>query len=709
MTDRPQPTHLADAGDPEFEVTVVLVTHNSGTVIPECLGALPDALRGVGNWNLVVVDNASDDGTPALTRRLAPDATVLESGTNAGYAAAINAAVAGSPHAENVLVLNPDVRLGPDSVVRLIDAVHRPGVGIAVPRLVDERGALQHSLRREPTVVRAFVEAVLGGSWASSHRRLGEVIGDPRDYEFERPVDWATGATMLISRRCLDTVGPWDESFFLYSEETDFALRSRDAGMLTWYTPAAEAVHLGGESNTSPWLWSVLTVNRVGLYAKRHGPLATSAFRLAVILNEVLRAASGSPTHRAGLAALRGRAPGRPAAHRPVAASTPGWICFSSVDWWYFNRAHSDIQLMRRIARDRPVLFVNSIGMRMPLPGRSTEFSRRVLRKVKSVLRLVQQPVPDLPNFHVVTPLMLPFYGSATLRALNTRLVRAQVCLLARRIGIDPADAVVFLAIPTAWDIACSIDARAVLYNRSDLHSAFEEADQQYIASLERQLFAGSDAVLYVSRALMDAERDQVGARARFLDHGVDLERFGAESLTEPADLAGIPHPRIGFFGAIDDYTVDVELLAQVAESHPDASLVLIGDATCAMDRLEAMPNVHWLGFRPYVEIPAYGAGFDVALMPWLRNDWIKHSNPIKLKEYLALGLPIVSTDFPEVHHYDDVVAIATDTDDFIRLVGEALDSRPVGTPTSRRARVADASWDRRADELLALGEGIVR
>jgi glycosyltransferase involved in cell wall biosynthesis len=379
------------------------------------------------------------------------------------------------------------------------------------------------------------------------------------------------------------------------------------------------------------------------------------------------------------------------------------------VDWWYFNRAHADIQLMRRIARDRPVLFVNSIGMRMPLPGRSPGSGRRILRKVRSVLRFVQEPVPDLPDFHVVTPLMLPFYGSATMRGVNAWLVGAQVRRLARRVGVDPDEAIVFLAIPTAWEVVRTIAPRAVLYNRSDRHSAFEEADQRYIEDLEHQLFAASDAVLYVSHALLDAERAEVGERAVFLDHGVDLERFGAERRPEPADLANIPRPRIGFFGGIDDYTVDVDLLVRVAESHPEASLVLIGDATCPMDRLEALPNVHWLGYRPYETIPAYGEGFDVALMPWLRNDWIEHSNPIKLKEYLALGLPVVSTDFPEVHHYDDVVAIAADTEDFVRLVGAALDGGATGTEASRRARVADASWDRRAEALLALGEGVGR
>src|SRR3954470_20149210 len=87
------------------------------------------------------------------------------------------------------------------------------------------------------------------------------------------------------------------------------------------------------------------------------------------------------------------------------------YVCFSGQDWWYFSRAHSDFQLMLRVARERRVLLVNSIGMRMPLPGRSTMVTRRIIRKASSVLKFLKQPVPDVPGFHVMTPLILPLYG----------------------------------------------------------------------------------------------------------------------------------------------------------------------------------------------------------------------------------------------------------------------------------------------------------
>lgn len=360
---------------------------------------------------------------------------------------------------------------------------------------------------------------------------------------------------------------------------------------------------------------------------------------------------------------------------------------------------------MRRVAQHRPVLFINSIGMRTPMPGRSTQFTRRILRKAKSVLRFLKHPLEDTPGFHVLTPVIVPFYGSKRLRALNAWLVREQVRLVARYVGIDPDDAVLFVTIPTAVDVVRPMRRRALLANRSDLHSAFEESNQDLIRELEDDLLSRSDVVLYTSHALMDTESAVSGDRAVFFDHGVDFDRFASASGPPPADLADIPRPIVGFFGGLDDYVVDLDLLKRVAKALPSCSLVLIGDATCPMDELLSLPNVHWMGFRPYAQIPSYGAAFDVALMPWLRNDWIEHSNPIKLKEYLALGLPIVSTDFPEVRFYREQIAIAGDPEEFVELVRRALGGEAVGTPRTRRARVEGMTWDRQAEELLELGE----
>ncbi|MBY8339123.1 glycosyltransferase family 2 protein [Streptomyces spinosirectus] len=295
-------------------VAVIVVTWNSASVLPGFLAALPDAMKGLDH-RLVVADNDSADDTVDILKTLAPEATVVQTGRNAGYAAGVNAALNAAGDIGAALICNPDIRMRQGCAKRLVDSLGE-GVGIAVPLLYEEgRDTPHYSLRRESSVPRALGEAVIGNRRAGRFPALSELVTDPGAYRRPTRVDWATGALMAISADCLSACGPWDESFFLYSEETEFCLRARDLGHATQLEPTAEAVHLGGDSQVSPRLWSLLTVNRVRLYARRHGRLATLCFRAAVLLREASRAALGRKASRAAAGALL-----RPGALR----ATPG-------------------------------------------------------------------------------------------------------------------------------------------------------------------------------------------------------------------------------------------------------------------------------------------------------------------------------------------------------------------------------------------------
>jgi N-acetylglucosaminyl-diphospho-decaprenol L-rhamnosyltransferase len=305
-------------------VTVVVVTFNSADVVPGLLASLPAGLGSLDS-TLVVVDNGSSDGTVEVVHSIAPEAVVVRSARNGGYAAGINLAVAQVPDGAAVLVLNPDVRLAPGCVPELVTALRRTGAGIVVPRLDDAEGRLILSRRREPTLRRALADALLGAERAGRIADLGEVISDPHGYGHEVPTDWAEGSTQLISARCWAAVGPWDESYFLYSEETDFALRARDAGFATYFVPTARAVHLEGGSAGNPALWRLLVVNRLRLYGRRHGAVATACFWAVLVAREASRAALGKRTSRAAFRALVSlrylrQAPG-PHSIAPVSAS----------------------------------------------------------------------------------------------------------------------------------------------------------------------------------------------------------------------------------------------------------------------------------------------------------------------------------------------------------------------------------------------------
>lgn len=291
-----------------IDVAVVTVTYNSEGVIQGFLDSLAAGMRGL-SWQLLVADNASRDGTVQTVEQWAAghpeaDCSVVQTGYNAGYAAGINAALAKAGPHRAALVLNPDLRLRPDCARRMSELAARlPDAGIVVPRMFDESGAPAHSLRREPTLLRAFGEAVLGAR-AGRYPRLGELVLDEAAYTAETRVDWATGAAMYITGDCLARCGPWDESFLLYSEETEYSLRARDRGLATVLAPEAAVVHIGGESDVSPRLWTLLTVNKLRFYRRRRGLPAAAAYWAALMLREAPRAAAGKARSRKAVGAL---------------------------------------------------------------------------------------------------------------------------------------------------------------------------------------------------------------------------------------------------------------------------------------------------------------------------------------------------------------------------------------------------------------------
>ncbi len=284
-------------------VHVVVVTYNSAAVLPGLLDSLEAGMAGVEDWTLHIADNGSHDDSVGLVERAYPQAEICRLEQNRGYAAGINAALSGVDAQAYALILNPDVRLLAGSVAAMLQRVE-PGSGILAPRMLDDRGQLVYSLYRRPTVLRAVGEGLLGGPRAGTYRLLGENVRSTAEYARSRVVEWATGAAFLITPACRAAVGPWDESFFLYSEETDYCLRAAELGFTVRYLADVSVIHLGGESTTSPYLWSILTYNRVRLYRKRHSGPATVLFYLAVVLNAVVRLARGSQRDRAALKVL---------------------------------------------------------------------------------------------------------------------------------------------------------------------------------------------------------------------------------------------------------------------------------------------------------------------------------------------------------------------------------------------------------------------
>ena len=290
QADSTRPTGTVQQND----VAVVIVTYNSAHVVGDLLDSLPTALGSV-TADVVVVDNDSQDGTAEL---VADRGIRVIHSANVGYAAAINVGVRAAAPAEAILVLNPDVQLGESCVPRLLSALRQPEVGIAAPRILSPDGKLQLSLRREPTLLREIGLARTRLPW------LAELISSQARYERPGPAAWALGAVLLVSRECHDLLGGWDETFFLYAEEIDLALRAQDHGLALRYEPTAVVMHIGGQSGRNNATHVMQVVNRIRLFRRRNGTVASWCFYWLALANEVSRILRGHRESRSAVAAL---------------------------------------------------------------------------------------------------------------------------------------------------------------------------------------------------------------------------------------------------------------------------------------------------------------------------------------------------------------------------------------------------------------------
>lgn len=280
-------------------VAVVIVAFNSASALPPLLDSLPAGLKGVERFEVIVVDNDSPDGSAEIAEAHFLNPTVIRMGRNAGYAAAINAAAATVQPDCHLLILNPDLRLYPDAVRPLVEQAATPSTGVAVPLNYTEDGHIDPTLRREPSVLTAWADALLGGPLAG-WIGLGEVITGAERYDRRGSVEWATGSALLVTARARRIVGEWDETFFLYSEEVDYLRRVREAGLDVIYEPLSHVMHESGGSGRNARLYALMTANRIRYFGRHHGVVRTTMFRLGIAVGQAMRCWRGS-WHRAAL------------------------------------------------------------------------------------------------------------------------------------------------------------------------------------------------------------------------------------------------------------------------------------------------------------------------------------------------------------------------------------------------------------------------
>lgn len=272
----------------DADVTVLVVTYNNAHTVEQLVSSLRDETRNL-SLRLVIADNGSTDSTLELLAKH-PDVVTVSTGGNLGYAGGLNFVMHFSAGSEAVLVLNPDLSVGPNAVADLLGRMRQSGAGIVVPQLLNSDGSIYVSLRREPGILTALGDAFCGARFTGRPDWASELDYDPKSYRYAHQVAWATGAALLIRGSLAERIGPWDEQFFLYSEEVDYFRRARESGESIWYEPAARMTHHMGGSGSSTALNALMAVNRIKYIRKYHGKLYASSFRSVVLLAEGLRA-----------------------------------------------------------------------------------------------------------------------------------------------------------------------------------------------------------------------------------------------------------------------------------------------------------------------------------------------------------------------------------------------------------------------------------
>src|SRR4051812_7033095 len=350
----------------------------------------------------------------------------------------------------------------------------------------------------------------------------------------------------------------------------------------------------------------------------------------------------------------------------------------------------SKTHIMRILARDNRILWVNSIGNRAPKAN--AHDALRIVNKLKSFTRGIKEVEK---NLFVLSPLAIPFYGNELVRSANRTLLRLQIKAAVAKLGMK--NIISWSYLPASAPVSGTLGEELVVYQCVDEFSAFSDTNGQHIAELEQQLLRKADLVITSAERLYQ-NKVKVNPNTVLVRHGVDFSHFVKACDPEtavPADIANLPKPVIGFFGLVADW-VDQDAIAECAKAHPEGSVVVIGKIApdVNVSKLQAFKNVHFLGRKTYGELPGYCKAFDVALMPFTVNELTLNANPLKVREYLAAGLPVVSTDIPEVRKVG-LCKIASNPEDMARKVDECL-AEGSGPSRERAQKIFHESWDAR-------------
>lgn len=365
-------------------------------------------------------------------------------------------------------------------------------------------------------------------------------------------------------------------------------------------------------------------------------------------------------------------------------------------DWFAENRTSSH-HIARRLAMRFPLLYVECPGLRAPQAN--SRDALKILRKFAAMLRGPKRIGAQM--WHMSVP-QIPFRRWPAARWLNRAFAQWKLRSAVERLSL--VSPISWFTVPHVGFLAGRLQERMVVYYCIDNYAALPDVDATEVTQMDDTLCRRADLVFASSRALVALKQNR-NPRVVYSPHGVDAELFGmAADSAHPvaASARNLSHPLVGFFGVLDD-RIDFGLIRFLAVSRPLWSFLLVGRITSSATLLKGLPNVHMPGAVRYETLPDWARAFDVCIMPYRQDAFAANANPLKLREYLATGRPVVSVPMPEADGFGTAVAIRAGQEAFLDAIETELATDSEDKREARMRLVNQHTWDATVERVISV------
>jgi glycosyltransferase involved in cell wall biosynthesis len=384
------------------------------------------------------------------------------------------------------------------------------------------------------------------------------------------------------------------------------------------------------------------------------------------------------------------------AAAAEQAGLKPYAVVYFGNDWSAENRTSSH-HIARRLSSRMPLLYVEVPGLRAP------KATGRDIRKLwKKLSQAFRKPTAIGPQMWCMTLPQVPFRRLPFITAFNRFLGKHLLRRALKDLGFKQT--ISWFTVAHAGAMAGSAKEDLVVYYCTDDYSSMPDVDHDAVLRMDEALTRRADQVFVASSTLLERKR-QLTKNVTHSPHGVDVSMFGRvldPDLPVAAEAAQLKGPVIGFFGLIEAW-IDLDLIAFLARSRPSWTFLMVGRIATELGELASLPNMIFTGPKRYESLPNWTKAFDVAIIPYRLTFQVLNANPLKLREYLATGKPVVAVSTPDIEQFSDCVRIAHTPEQYLQEIESALANDTEEDRARRLRAVAAMSWDRRVDEIVAL------